>query len=522
VPRLLILHPVDLSGESHGLQVQHIDTLAELLRSRGWTIETADTLDPELASVALSADMVLVQMLGAPEIEAIARLRRARGLPTVYEFTDNFLGMSDWASPTHLLHSPLIRPQLLFHASLCDAIQVYAPALARLFIGVNGRVITFDPYVPIPDRVPAKPPGFVLGWGGTRSHEPDLAAIAPAVVAFCARHRDARFHYMGAADVFERHFGEIDPGQSSVRPFGDHASYLDFLGGLHVGLAPLRRTSFNLARTDTRFAAYAANGVVAVLEDGPVYGPHRERARLFEAPEDLEASLEDLYASPATVKHLAERARAWVLEVRNAETLADQRDAAYRSLLSAESVRYSSTGIEDAAVTGDRRALKAAREMPPEEALTAARAIVSAHPAYEQAHLLAARSLERLGRHAEALEYVGCLQPSAVYADLFTEVQARCARKVAPGDEHRYAARVTSPARAARLRNGGSVLERGRAILEHQPYDYFALASTIKLLAADDPNAEELEVLYERACLVSPEDVPRDRRPPHLAPFLPA
>jgi hypothetical protein len=166
--------------------------------------------------------------------------------------------------------------------------------------------------------------------------------------------------------------------------------------------------------------------------------------------------------------------------------------------------------------------LKAATALPPPEAADAAARIVAEHPRYEQAHLLRARSLERLGRHEEALRRLARLEPSPIYADLFREIQARCARRASPADVGRHINRIASPFRRARLRKEGSVLERGRAILEHQPYDHFALASTIKLLEAADPNAAELDALYERACLVAPEQVPPERRPARLAPFLPA
>lgn len=519
MPRLVILHP-DLSGENRGLRVQHVDTLAELLRPRGWNIETIRSLDPRVASTVLGADLLLIQMPGSPEVEAIARLRRDRGLRTIFEITDNFLGITSWAPNAHLLRSPVVRQEILHHASLCDALQLYAPGLSELFAGVNDRVLSFDPYVPIPQEVPARPPGFVLGWGGTRSHEPDVAAIAPAVTAFCGRHPDTHFAYMGAPSLFAKHFGEIDEGQRSVKPFGDYDAYLAFVAGLHVGLAPLRPSPFNAARTDTRFATYAAFGVAAVLEDGPVYRAHRDRARLFRTAQELEAILEELYARPSAVSELAARGRAWVVQARNAERLADQRDSAYRALLG-DALPTDGGAEPDALATGDPDALKAAQELPPAEALAAAERIVAAHPRYEQAHLLLATSLRRLGREADALEYVSRLRPGAVYADLFAELQVRCARKVAAADVMRYSERIRSPFRRARLAREGSVLERSRAILEHQPYDHFALASTIRLLERSDPASPELDALYERAVLVSPEDVPPERRPSRLAPFLP-
>jgi hypothetical protein len=59
-------------------------------------------------------------------------------------------------------------------------------------------------------------------------------------------------------------------------------------------------------------------------------------------------------------------------------------------------------------------------------------------------------------------------------------------------------------------------------VLEHNPYDHFALASTIRRIERDDADAPELGELYERLCMVAPEDVPADRRPARLEPFLPA
>jgi hypothetical protein len=113
------------------------------------------------------------------------------------------------------------------------------------------------------------------------------------------------------------------------------------------------------------------------------------------------------------------------------------------------------------------------------------------------------------------------LRPAAVFTDLFGELQARCARKLHPGGGAADT-QVTSPYRRALLRDTGSVLERSLATLEHQPYDHFALASAIKLVEAREPGAEILGELYARACLVAPEDVPPERRPAELAPFLPS
>ncbi|CAA9530364.1 MAG: hypothetical protein AVDCRST_MAG85-3618, partial [uncultured Solirubrobacteraceae bacterium] len=271
-------------------------SLSELLERRGWAAEATDLLDPRLSRLATSADLVLVQMLPNPEVEAIIRERRRLGLPTVFEIVDNFLAISDWAKESHWMRSPLHRQHLLLHATLADAVQVYSHGLAELFAGINARIIRFDPYVPLPEQAPPKPPGFVFGWAGTATNAADLAAIAPAVVAFCARHADARFAYMGARPVYDGTFSAIDPSRAIVHPFSEHPQYLAFVAGLHVGLVPRTPTPFNAARTDWKFATYAANGAAPVLEDAPAHRPHADVARIFSTPADLEALLEELFA----------------------------------------------------------------------------------------------------------------------------------------------------------------------------------------------------------------------------------
>jgi tetratricopeptide (TPR) repeat protein len=518
VPRLVILHPHGQGGEDESLKFLHVTSLAQLLALRGWDVVTGDILDPRLDRLVASAHVVLVQMLPDAEVEAIIRTRRERGLPTVYEIVDNFLAISDWGGDAHPLRSPLRRQAILLGATRADALQVYSHGLAEVFAGVNPRIIRFDPYSPLPDDVPPKPPGFVLGWAGTATNAADLAAVAPAITAFCHRHPDATFAYMGNQDVFRAHFGAIRPAQADVHPFSEHAKYRAFVGGLHVGLVPRLPTAFNAARTDWKFATYAAYGAAAVLEDAPAHRPHRERARLFRTADELHAVLEELHADPAFVARLGRTARDWVLATRSEKALADQRDAAYRALLHTGGAPSASPAPPP---SGPAAHLAAAHRLPPADALASARELVDRDPAYEQAHLLVAVSLERLGRHEEALTYVERLAPSPLFSDSFAEVQVRCARSARPHAAAGHLRRIASAYRRARLAAGGGVLERARAVLEHQPYDHFALAAAIRLIERDQPDSPELAELYERASLVDPEEVPGEQRPARLAGFLP-
>ncbi len=523
-PQLAVVYPRDLVGENTGLYGLHVTSLVELLTPLGWRVEAYSVLDPRFPAAALTADVTILQMLADPEAEAVILRRRDMGLPTVYEVTDNVLGIGDWVSQAHPARSPLARQSILYHAHLADSIQMLVPALAELFSTVNQRTILLSPHTPFPDEPPPKPPGFVFGWSGSRSHSASLAAAAPAVIEFCRRHPEATFAFMGDRRLFEEHFAAIAPEQRRLHPFSDRDTQLRFAGGLHVGLAPMAPSPFNATRSDTRVGIYAGHGVAAVLEDAPAHRPHRARARLYRTTRELLDVLEELFHDRAQVEALARAGREWMERERDAAALGAERDRAYRDLAvrppNGQPAALAEAAIAGAAELTER--LFRASHQDPERALSTCRELVAQHPGYDQAHVLATRCLERLGRHEEALAYAERCDPSPVYSDLLAEAKARAAGHVRPADRARYVGAIRSPLRRARLADFASPADQGRAVLEHNPYEHLALASTIRRTERDDPDSPELDALYERLCMVSPEDVPPDRRPARLAPFLPA
>ena len=518
-PRLTVVYPRDLAGENAGLYGLHVKSLVKLLTPLGWRVDAHSVLDPRVPEAALTADVTVLQMLAEPEAEGVILRRRERGLPTVFEVTDNVLGVGDWLPRNHLTRSPLARQSLLYHAHLADATQMLVPALAELFSTVNPRSILLSPHTPFPDELPPKPPGFVFGWSGSRSHSASLGASAPAVVELCRRHPEATFAYMGDRGVFDEHFAEIAPGQRKLHPFSEWDEQLRFVGGLHVGIAPMRPSPFNAARSDTRVGLYAGHGVAAVLEDAPPHRPHRERARIYRTTGELLAILEELFHDRARVEEMARAGRAWMERERSPAALGAERDGAYRALLARPPDGRPAPEAGDAERLAAR--LHHASHQEPEQALAVCHELVAEHPAYDQARLLAARCLEQLGRHEEALAYAEAADPSPAYSDVFAELKARAAARLGLAGRERHAEAVRSPFRRARLGTFATPTDQSRAVLEHNPYDHFALASTIKRIERDDPAAPELGELYERLCMVAPEQVPTDRRPARLAPFLP-
>lgn len=351
---LLFLVPPEFRGENQGLYIQHVASMEWLLASAaGWRMDVMDLSNPRLAEATAAADMVVVHMLDHQRAEAVIRRRRAAGLPTVFEFSDNFLDLGAWLPKRNRLRSPLVRQRLLYHAWLCDAVQVYAPPLARLFGSVNPRIAVLDPYVPVAGPEPAREGGpLVLGWAGTTSHENDLARIAPSVVDFCARHPDSIFAFMGDRALFDRHFAGLAPERTRVRPFSPYQDYLAFVRSWDVGLAPLGREGFSNGRSDTKFATYAACGVAPLLEAHPVHAPHSGTALLFEGAEELTAQLERLCRDRALARTVGDRAKAWARTERGADRLREQRVGFYGSMARTQARAEAATADLDAALAG--------------------------------------------------------------------------------------------------------------------------------------------------------------------------
>jgi hypothetical protein len=133
--------------------------------------------------------------------------------------------------------------------------------------------------------------------------------------------------------------------------------------------------------------------------------------------------------------------------------LGAERDDAYRALLARSPNGRGAARADTPQEAGSELAarLRNASRREPEQALAATRDLLAEHPGYDQAHLLAARSLERLARYEEALEYAESVDPSPIYADLFAEVKARTSARVRPEERERHVETLRSTFRRARM-----------------------------------------------------------------------
>lgn len=502
------------NGENTGQFHHRISNPARLFDgNKTLKLDTLSIHDPDFPDRACACDLLVVHSLVAQEVEAVIRHRRTVGRPTVYEIPDDVLEVGSWLPEEHALHSPLLRQDILHLASLCNGLQVPSPGLAARYSALNSRVAVLDNYVPVPEEMPTRTQGFVFGWAGTRSHYDDLAAIAPAIILFCNSHPDAIFAFMGDRATFDALFSAIPSSQQRVQPFGTYGAYMDFLRTLHVGLAPLKPTAFNRGRTDVKFIEYTVAGAATLLSDTDVYRSHSKHACLFDTPQKLHQALERLYAEPHTRFTLVQDAFAWVQAQRGATSLRAQRAAFYHSFLGQKKPRPRAQRRPDSAELTRRLATAwqayASRQYL--SALEYCRDLLRICPTYRQAHWLEIRNLYALERYDEILERNPVQAGGPLYAEMMAELAYKSARRVCPRKSHQYLNQIRSPAVRLRLEHDPNADQKTqfRAILNHHPYDFFALFGLIHLLRRSEPHSPELPALLTRAELLAPDAIPQ-------------
>lgn len=470
---VLHLHALDRSGEDEG-QFQHrVANAIDLLRGapdlapahRSW-------FDSDAPRLAVSADIVVIHALPGIEIEALIRTRRGIGRTTLYEIGDELSSPRRWSRRNPEPPGLLTVGRQLLHASLSDAAQFTSPWLCDRYAGVNARRGVLDNFVAFPPATVDRPDGFVVGWAGSRSHKDDLVEVAPAILAFCGRHPDTRFALMGDAELWPL-FAALG-NRFEPRPFGAYADYRNFLASLHVGLVPLKRTPFNLGRSDVKPVEMAAEGGFVLAQDAEAYRRLGRAIELFTDAADVEARLERLYAGRTQLPEAARAMRDAVAALRGEDAVRSQHLSWYRTWKMTTSGAPSDAGVTPDPDPGSAlvAAMRSARQADPSGALDTATRLVADDPAFVQARWLATQLLARLGRTADAAAFGAPLAGCPVFRNVWLPLASRL-----QGDD---ALRDMTNVPALRVRSQGkgaaAVSAYHREMLAADPFHPFALA----------------------------------------------
>lgn len=221
------------------------------------------------------ADVVILQR--PMRVESLPYLRAAqrRGAAVIVEVDDNYHAVS----PQHKGYGVLVRERgrelIAECAAEADLVTVSTPALLGVYAR-HGRGVVIPNA--LPRRIAELPPAYertvgdpvVIGWTGsvgTHPHDLDMvgSGLRSALEATRPRSRLVTWSRWGVAE-----HGGVEPDhvldfQASVEEF------LSVLGGLDVGIAPLRLDRFNESKSWLKPLEYAGRGVLPVRACTPEY-----------------------------------------------------------------------------------------------------------------------------------------------------------------------------------------------------------------------------------------------------------
>ena len=512
--RIVWLHNGITLGENYGNHLQRVTRPCELWADDAeFELRPVAINEPNAVELAVAADLLVVVQLGQTPINGLVHHRRRLGRPTLFELNDDVGQVGDWIAEKGAVHSPLWRQQVLGAAAACDAVQFSSLGLRKRFASLHRHSHVLDPYVPVPAAMPHKPTGFVVAWAGSNTHLDDLLAIAPALADFLRSHPEAKFALMGDLGRLQPVLQQLPHEQLMPRQFGSYEDLQAFLAGVHVGIAPLQNTGFNRCRSDGKFAQYAAAGAYALLAESSVFAPHRHHAQLFDSPQEMARQLTELYNDRSALSSKAATAFNWVQQHRNPHATRALMRQQFRRLLGGRApLPYTSPpcpGHATTLATLLKHAEQALGKRRHEDALSICYQALTLSPDCEAAHWLVLSSLSHLKRYQELLDWFEKRPYESAYVDHYAALAYAAASQICPERKPEFLQRIAAPGLRLRLAGGrpGAMAPHYRAILAHEPYDYFALFGLIGMLRAQSLDHAELPALYERADLVAPKVV---------------
>ncbi|MCW2338507.1 glycosyltransferase involved in cell wall biosynthesis [Sphingobium sp. B2D3A] len=227
----------------------------------------------EISSFA--PDIAVFCRYSGPAAQDIVEQLRAAQVPVLFHIDDDLLNVPPEVGPKHIEHNRIERTStvryLLQNADLvyCSTRRLQDKLYAEGFVerlGFGEIYCSGEIVVPA-ERLPVRTIGFM---GNDKT--PELTDLVPAIAELLDRNPQVRFELFGSMAMPEEllRFGD------RVMAIGRIGNYEEFVAKFRnlrweIGLAPLHRTSFNLAKADTKWVDYTSIGAAVVASYGVAY-----------------------------------------------------------------------------------------------------------------------------------------------------------------------------------------------------------------------------------------------------------
>ena len=288
-----------------------------------------------LPMLVQKADVLVLQFFLDWDLIPLLGMRKQLGKVTIFEANDFFFDLQPWNPIAKSWQDREIQELYTQLLRLADGVQTSTAYLAEKWRSMGAGRVEFFPnqlvhLQPLPE-IAERP--FTVGWAGSPGHLADIYHVAPYLQNWLNAHPDAHLAIM--THELAREFFHLDPSRFHFKPFGSIESYLDFLGAIDVGIAPLLPTQYNKGRSDVKFLEYASCGVAGIYQN---LEPYRTMVKdgdtglLFNTPEELINQLDRLYQDTQLRAYIRDQAYAFARKQRKIEDHIGRRVEWYKSL----------------------------------------------------------------------------------------------------------------------------------------------------------------------------------------------
>lgn len=216
------------------------------------------------------ADIVIFQRIAGEYPLSLVRIAKLLGKVVLYDLDDDL----DQIPEGHPGFSYYSNPELIrAREGICrevDAILVPSPLLQERIRKYNERVLLLPNRVN-PDLMKSskdeKEGGTIrIGYFGTRTHREDLDLLRRPLERILSEY-DGRIEVVFLGEYLEEMKGK--KRVSIIQEEREYPAFLQKLQDLHldIGLAPLRETTFNEAKSPIKFLEYALCGTAVIASD---------------------------------------------------------------------------------------------------------------------------------------------------------------------------------------------------------------------------------------------------------------
>lgn len=242
---------------------------------------------------------------------------KVRGKKIVVDFDDDFFNLDPHNTAVKVYGADVVQ-DLRRLISEADAVTVTTNALADVYGPHNDNIFVLPNSLPESAFASRNTAGdrTIIGWQGSASHHEDLKLLRSPLSTLARKHE-----FMTVLS------GYNPPGlikNAHMRPwvkFSPDLRYFDSFSDFTIGVCPLSKTRFNVAKSDLKWLEYSALAIPTVASASSPYERIRQgiTGLLARNASDWEKHLAALLDDPDMRRSIGREAREYVRENRTIE-----------------------------------------------------------------------------------------------------------------------------------------------------------------------------------------------------------